>query len=271
MAGTIVVDRLESDASYASSINIASPVIVSNTFAFPAGSASAPAISPSGDTNTGIFFPAADTIAFAEGGTEGMRLDANGNMGIGTTNPTDTSLFTRALDLNGTSGAAYYARTNGSATNYTAFGNFGVDGYINNRGAGNIQFYTNGNVERMRITSDGLLQFNSGYGSIATAYGCRAWVNFNGTGTVAIRASGNVSSITDNGTGDYTVNFSNSMPDVNYSVSGSAAWTTAGWGNVFGMDSAATSTTSFRIKSIAMDGNAYTLNDTQTGSVQVFR
>lgn len=46
---------------------------------------------------------------------------------------------------------------------------------------------------------------------------CRAWVNFNGTGTVAIRASFNVSSITDNGTGDYTVNFTNAMPDVNYS------------------------------------------------------
>lgn len=61
------------------------------------------------------------------------------------------------------------------------------------------------------------LQFNSGYGSVATAYGCRAWVNFNGTGTVAIRASGNVSSITDNGTGDYTVNFSTAMPDANYS------------------------------------------------------
>lgn len=65
--------------------------------------------------------------------------------------------------------------------------------------------------------SSGNLQFNSGYGSVATAYGCRAWVNFNGTGTVAIRASGNVSSITDNGVGDYTVNFINSMPDVNYS------------------------------------------------------
>jgi len=48
-------------------------------------------------------------------------------------------------------------------------------------------------------------------------YGCRAWVNFNGTGTVAIRGSGNVSSITDNGTGDYTVNFTTAMPDVNYS------------------------------------------------------
>jgi len=50
---------------------------------------------------------------------------------------------------------------------------------------------------------------------------CRAWVNFNGTGTVAIRASFNVSSITDNGTGDYTVNFTNALADANYSAVGS--------------------------------------------------
>ncbi len=51
----------------------------------------------------------------------------------------------------------------------------------------------------------------------APLYMCRAWVNFNGTGTVAINASGNVSSITDNGTGDYTVNFTTAMVDANYS------------------------------------------------------
>ena len=50
-------------------------------------------------------------------------------------------------------------------------------------------------------------------------YLAKAWVNFNGTGTVAIRASGNVSSITDNGTGDYTVNFTNAMTDANYAPS----------------------------------------------------
>jgi len=49
-------------------------------------------------------------------------------------------------------------------------------------------------------------------------YTAKAWVNFNGTGTVAIRASGNVSSITDNGTGYYTVNFTTAMPDANYTV-----------------------------------------------------
>ena len=53
----------------------------------------------------------------------------------------------------------------------------------------------------------------------APSYSARAWVNFNGQGTVAIRASGNVSSITDNGTGDYTVNFTTAMSDANYAVS----------------------------------------------------
>lgn len=47
---------------------------------------------------------------------------------------------------------------------------------------------------------------------------CRAWVNFNGTGTVAIRASANVTSITDNGTGDYTLNFATSLPDTSYAL-----------------------------------------------------
>jgi hypothetical protein len=70
------------------------------------------------------------------------------------------------------------------------------------------------------------LLMNSGYGSDAEAYGCRAWVNFNGTGTPAIRASGNVSSITDNGTGDYTVNFTTAMPDANYSTVGTSSFDT---------------------------------------------
>ena len=62
----------------------------------------------------------------------------------------------------------------------------------------------------------------------APIYAARAWVNFNGTGTVAIRASGNVSSITDNGTGDYTVNFTTAMSDANYSAVGTAQGSTIG-------------------------------------------
>jgi hypothetical protein len=62
-------------------------------------------------------------------------------------------------------------------------------------------------------------QFKDGNGTeIGTL--CRAWVNFNGTGTVAIRASFNVSSITDRGTGKYTVNFTTAMPDANYCING---------------------------------------------------
>ena len=80
----------------------------------------------------------------------------------------------------------------------------------------------NGAISVGTQSVSGNLSFNSGYGSSAVAYGCRAWVSFNGTGTPAIRGSGNVSSITDNGTGDYTVNFTTAMPDANYCVSGTA-------------------------------------------------
>jgi hypothetical protein len=107
-------------------------------------------------------------------------------------------------------------------------------------------------TERMRLTSTGDLRFNSGYGSVATAYGCRAWVNFNGTGAVAIRASGNVSSITDNGTADYTANFSTAMPDGNFAVAGICKFTNAtnahfiSLGDVNGGNSPSTTTCRFR-------------------------
>jgi len=68
------------------------------------------------------------------------------------------------------------------------------------------------------VAVNGNMSFNSGYGSAAVAYGCRAWVNFNGSGTVAIRSSGNVTSITDNGAGDYTLNITTALPDANYAV-----------------------------------------------------
>ena len=91
---------------------------------------------------------------------------------------------------------------------------------------------TNGFLPSAISVSGTDFQFNSGYGSTATAYGCRAWVNFNGTGTVAIRDSGNVSSITDNGTGNYTVNFTTAMPDTNYAYVGSTRREAAGFGSL---------------------------------------
>ena len=76
--------------------------------------------------------------------------------------------------------------------------------------------------------ASGVLQMNSGYGSLADAYGCRAWVNFNGSGTVAIRDSANVSSITDSGVGKWIINFATAMPDANYTVVGTQNFNQSG-------------------------------------------
>ena len=97
-----------------------------------------------------------------------------------------------------------------------------------------------------QFDSSANFKFNSGYGSVATAFGCRAWVNFNGTGTPAIRASGNVSSITDNGTGDYTINFTNSMPDANYLAVTTGGQKAVSWGLTLVSNTAAPTTSAFR-------------------------
>ena len=115
--------------------------------------------------------------------------------------------------------------------------------------------------------SSGNFAFNSGYGSVATAYGCRAWVNFNGTSTVAIRASGNVSSITDNGTGDYTVNFTTAMPDANYAVTTCADNTNATFLRL-NNNSAAPTTSAVRISSI---NTAFAAADILYAYVAIFR
>jgi hypothetical protein len=97
---------------------------------------------------------------------------------------------------------------------------------------------------------------------------CRAWVNFNGTGTVAIRASFNVSSITDNGTGDYTVNFTNAMPDANYSVSGAAGDATGNDPTSMQINTSTAQTTiAVRIRTTTV--NAYA--DKPVVNVSVFR
>lgn len=140
--------------------------------------------------------------------------------------------------------------------------------------------FRQGATERARVDASGNFQFNSGYGSVAVAYGCRAWVNFNGTGTVAIRASGNVTSITDNGTGDYTVNFTTAMPDANYSacsfgVGNAVNQTTAG--ALIGYHPTGTSTFTPSLKSttqarfICGQGNAAALYDVADLSFQIFR
>lgn len=101
-------------------------------------------------------------------------------------------------------------------------------------------------------------------------YKCRAWVNFNGTGTVAIRASGNVSSITDNGTGDYTVNFTTAMPDANYAVTVSSGdWLVTNNTRSIGV-SASSAPTSSSVRLVDMNGSA-AAEDFIRAMVSIFR
>jgi hypothetical protein len=116
---------------------------------FTAGSASAPAISTTGDTNTGIFFPAADTIAFAEGGAEAMRLDSSGNLGLGTASPA------YKLDVRTSGAALQIFSTDGTVTQAVGYcsSNIAFSGSLSNHAYG---FLTN-NTERMRIDTSGRL------------------------------------------------------------------------------------------------------------------
>ena len=107
-----------------------------------------------------------------------------------------------------------------SSNNFTIYQPATPDGTLR-IGVGNADSPT----EVAQFTSSGLVsgvsKLDTATGS-APSYSARAWVNFNGTGTVAIRDSGNVSSITDNGTGNYTMNFTTAMPDTNYTLTGMA-------------------------------------------------
>lgn len=98
----------------------------------------------------------------------------------------------------------------------------GGTGVTTSTGSGNNVLSTSPTLTTPIIDS---AQFATVSGT-APIYPCRAWVNFNGTGTVAIRASGNVSSITDNGVGDYTVNFTTAMSDANYAANCSTVYGT---------------------------------------------
>lgn len=117
------------------------------------------------------------------------------------------------------SGGAHVMAASDGATGSSMFHFTDQNTYVDNVKGGDQVFRGGaGFTERARLAANGDFRMNSGYGSVATAYGCRAWVNFNGTGTVAIRASGNVSSLVDNGTGNYSINFTNAMPDMDCAV-----------------------------------------------------
>jgi hypothetical protein len=176
------------------------------------------------------FYTTNNAAGGADNVTERMRINSAGNVGIGTSSPTaklevvGVGLFSNgtdnyvkvlsdngAIEISRSAGDAYIDLKSADAEDF--------DCRIQSSGTTGILRFSTAGTERGAFDASGNFNFNSGYGSVATAYGCRAWVNFNGTGTVFIRASGNVSSITDNGTGNYTVNFTNAMSDADYAVS----------------------------------------------------
>jgi hypothetical protein len=120
-------------------------VDASQRVAFVAGTAALPAITTTGDTNTGIFFPAADTIAFSEGGSESMRIDSSGNLLVGTT--TTGAANTQGLFLNSASGATYasigHVNGTGSGNGYMIFLYNGANiGYISQNGTTAVAYNT---------------------------------------------------------------------------------------------------------------------------------
>jgi hypothetical protein len=187
------------------------------------------AVTLNANTSTG-FIATSDTsgvLQLQTAGNTAVTVDASQNVGIGTASPN------AKLNVVASSGSTGFRMDGGIAAFYPSYAtaNQGLQVDTTNLAVGSNAFFVNaptgwtGNfisanlngVQQFRIDQAGNLAFNSGYGSSAAAFGCRAWVNFNGTGTVAIRGSGNVSSITDNGgSGDYTVNFTTAMPDINY-------------------------------------------------------
>jgi hypothetical protein len=124
--------------------------------AFVAGTAAAPAITTTGDTNTGVFFPAADTIAFAEGGAEAMRLDSSGNVNIGATTTdftsklgvTSSTSFPLSIITSAVAGAVFQKTTAGAANNIMLLTNnsynYGVAGAVSANGTASGDIYALG-------------------------------------------------------------------------------------------------------------------------------
>ena len=144
ITGNLLTANCVSGNNIVSGLALTGNVSVTGNVTVGAGTVANPAISVVGDTDTGIYFPSANTIGFTRGGIQVGEFDS---------------------------------------------------------------------------TSNANFKFNSGFGSVGTAYGCRAWCSLNGTGTIAIRGSGNISSVTDLGTGNYQYNFATAMPDANYGTS----------------------------------------------------
>lgn len=212
---------------------------------------------------------------------------------LGTTNAVQSRLVVIAIDNAGTVELAVVNPSSGldltevGLISTTAEGGAGAADSANviysTTARSNVSYRVVGYVESTQATAGtwatapSTIQGAGGQSAISTAlnaqgaapmFACRAWVNFNGTGTVAIRGSGNVSSITDNGVGDYTVNFTTAMPDVNYEVSGSGSVDATSPAVVSPTSTATYLTTSVRV---GVFNNGGTAVDRAVVSVNVIR
>jgi hypothetical protein len=148
-------------------LSVAGTAVISGTLTAAAGSAAAPTITATGDTNTGIFFPAADTIAFSEGGAEAARIDSSGNFCLGTNSVLTSGKFSLQADLSAVnamtlrdSGTTYgvssyytlYQNSAGSTVGgigHTAATSLGINATTD------LQFFTAA-TEQMRLNTTGL-------------------------------------------------------------------------------------------------------------------
>jgi hypothetical protein len=186
-----------------------------------AGTTAGTAIAITGDTTGNLAFQ-------TNGTTTAMTITTAQNVGVGTTTPDRPLVVTSSSDAMTISqtGGGVGLQMSQSSVNDVLLRMTNSSGHywdIRNQGSGSQLLIGGFFGDTLRLGTTGNLQFNSGYGSVATAYGCRAWVNFDGTTSPGtIRGSGNVSSVSRTGTGAYTINFTTSMPDSNYSVVGIA-------------------------------------------------
>jgi hypothetical protein len=152
--------------------------------------------------------------------TTRMTMNPDGSFGIGVvpsagrlhvSQGTGTAIFGTTGGAGGYGGS--FENTDGGTTKFVRAAGAGSNGVFSAGVGANSFMFLSTSGDRTSVIPGGT--------TLLPEFQCRAWVNFNGTGTVAIRASGNVSSITDNGTGDYTVNFTTAMTDTNYAQLGS--------------------------------------------------
>jgi hypothetical protein len=192
-------------------------ITATGTILAASGTSGSPSVASSGDTDTGMYWSAANELTFSTGGNPRFRIESTGQLKA-------VYESTLGTDYNTTLNNGYFCRAwvnfNGTSSNLTG------------------TYSRTGTTITVSITSHGLstgqtvyLDFTSGTGSDgiyvvtvvnANSYTVEDTVSGSTSGNVTqfryIRASGNVSSITDNNTGDYTVNFTTALPDVNYAI-----------------------------------------------------